>query len=289
MKNRRRFRDLTIRDNFMFAAVMMQEENCKKFLEMLLGIDIKQVNISYEKSLIYHPEYKGIRLDVYASDENNTRYDIEMQIAKQDLGKRTRYYHSQMDMEILESGKDYKELPTSYVIFICNFDPFKKGKYCYTFENRCLEDSTLSMEDASRSIFLSTEGKDEESIPKELKEFLRFVKEDTPEHNLATEDSYVKELLRTIGRVKESRKWENGFMSWEAIRWDVKHEGRLEGRLEAQKESVLLLIEQWGEIPASLRELITSETNEEILKEMLKVAARSTSLEEFEEKITNLK
>ena len=35
MKNRRRFRDLTIRDNFMFAAVMMQEENCKKFLEML--------------------------------------------------------------------------------------------------------------------------------------------------------------------------------------------------------------------------------------------------------------
>ena len=54
------------------------------------------------------------------------------------------------------------------------------------------------MGDASQSIFLSTEGQDEESISKELKEFLRFVKEDTPEHNLATEDFYVKELLRTI-------------------------------------------------------------------------------------------
>ena len=82
VNNRRRFQDLTIRDNFMFAAVMMQEENCKRFLEILLGIDIKRVDISYEKSLIYHPEYKGVRLDVYASDENNTRYDIEMQIAE---------------------------------------------------------------------------------------------------------------------------------------------------------------------------------------------------------------
>ena len=30
--------DLTIRDNFLFAAVMQQEDNCKYFLEMLLGI-----------------------------------------------------------------------------------------------------------------------------------------------------------------------------------------------------------------------------------------------------------
>ena len=277
----------------MFAAVMTQEENCKRFLEMLLGIDIERVDISYEKSLIYHPDYKGVRLDVYASDEENTRYDIEMQIAQQELGKRTRYYHSQMDVELLERGQDYQELPTSYVIFICNFDPFKKGKYCYTFENRCLEDSTLSMGDASRSIFLSTEGKDEDSISKELKEFLRFVKEDTPEHGLDTEDSYVKELLRTIGRVKESRKWENGFMSWEAIRWDVKREGRMEGRIEgrieAQKEFVQELLNQWGEIPDSLRELITSETKEEVLKVMIKLALKSTSFDEFEEKITNLK
>ena len=82
MKNTKKFQDLTIRDNFMFAAVMMQEDNCKRFLEMLLGIDIKEVVVSHEKSLIYNPDYKGVRLDVYANDENNTRYDIEMQVAE---------------------------------------------------------------------------------------------------------------------------------------------------------------------------------------------------------------
>ena len=134
MSSRSKFQNLTIRDNFMFAAVMMKDDNCKKFLEMVLGISINKINVSKEKDISHNPDYKGIRLDVYANDENNTRYDIEMQVAKQELGKRIRYYHSQMDMELLESGHKYKELPTAYVIFICDFDPFKKGKYCYTFQ-----------------------------------------------------------------------------------------------------------------------------------------------------------
>lgn len=67
MSNKKKLKDLTIRDNFMFAAVMMQVET-------------------------------------------------------EHLGKRTRYYHSHMDMELLESGSDYELLPGNYVIFICDFD-----------------------------------------------------------------------------------------------------------------------------------------------------------------------
>ena len=128
MDSKKKFQELTIRDNFMFAAVMMQDDNCKHFLEMLLGIEIREVKLSYEKCIIYNPEYKGVRLDVYAADEKNTRYDIEMQIASQQLGKRARYYHSQMDMELLETGHEYKELPKTYVIFVCDFDPFELGE-----------------------------------------------------------------------------------------------------------------------------------------------------------------
>ena len=50
--------------------------------------------------MIYHPECKGVRLDVYAKDEKNTHYDVEMQLLKKDaLPKRSRYYHSQMELE----------------------------------------------------------------------------------------------------------------------------------------------------------------------------------------------
>lgn len=117
-EKRKTLQELTIKDNFLFGAVMVNEENCKEFLEMVLEIEIDQVKVSKEKSIVYHPEYKGVRLDVYARDEEHTHYNIEMQAEKKPvLGKRSRYYQSQMDMELLMSGEDYTELPNTYVIF----------------------------------------------------------------------------------------------------------------------------------------------------------------------------
>ena len=282
----RKFQDLTIRNGFMFAAVMMQQDNSKKFLEMLLQVPIKEVVVSYEKSLIYNPECKGVRLDVYISDENNTRYDIELQVAQQELGKRTRYYHSQMDMDLLESGHEYKELPMSYVIFICAFDPFKKEKYCYTFENRCLEDFSLDMGDESRSIFLSTEGKNADKIPKELHAFLEFIKTDNPQNNMETDDEYVKGLQETIRSIKENRELEREFMSWDDIRRDARWEGRLEGILEGRRKSVMDFLEELGTVPEDIASRIMSEADEDVLKLMSKAAFGATSFEEFRNKIS---
>ena len=137
MIRRKTLKELTIKDNFMFGAVMCDENNCRRLLELVLGFPIERVEVSKEKSMIYHPEYKGVRLDVYAKDENHTHYNVEMQaVAHAALGKRARYYHSQMDMDLLVSGKEYVELPNTYIIFICDFDPFGLGKYRYTFRER---------------------------------------------------------------------------------------------------------------------------------------------------------
>ena len=51
MKKRKTLQDLTIKDNFLFGAVMSVEENCKGFLEMVLGFSIAQVVVSKEKSI----------------------------------------------------------------------------------------------------------------------------------------------------------------------------------------------------------------------------------------------
>lgn len=119
MGRTKRLKELTIKDNFMFGAVMMDEDNCKGLLERVLEIQIDRVDVSKEKSIVYHPEYKGVRLDVYAKDEKQTRYNVEMQVERKPaLGKRSRYYQSQMDMEMLLTGEDYTELPNIYVIFI---------------------------------------------------------------------------------------------------------------------------------------------------------------------------
>ena len=97
---KKQLKELTIKDNFMFGAVMTMPENCKDFLEMVLQTKLSEVVVSKEKSMIYHPEYKGIRLDVYANDEERTHYNVEMQVSKKPaLGRRSRYYQSQIDMK----------------------------------------------------------------------------------------------------------------------------------------------------------------------------------------------
>ena len=63
----RKFKDLTIRDAFMFAAVMSDPEICRRVLELALGIPISEVHIQTEKTMAYHSEYHGVRLDVYAA------------------------------------------------------------------------------------------------------------------------------------------------------------------------------------------------------------------------------
>ena len=132
-----------------------------------------------EKSIVYHPEYKGVRLDVYAKDENQTRYNVEMQVQKKPaLGKRSRYYQSQMDMEMLLAGEDYAELPNTYVIFICDFDPIGEGKYRYTLRIKCEESAEAEFEDGRTVVFLNTHGKNESEVPKELVTLLHYIRED---------------------------------------------------------------------------------------------------------------
>lgn len=47
-----------------------------------LVFPIEWVEVSTEKSLIYHPGYKGERLDVYAKDATNRHFNVEMQPAE---------------------------------------------------------------------------------------------------------------------------------------------------------------------------------------------------------------
>ena len=133
-------------------------------------------------------------------------------------------------------------------------------------------------------IFLSTKGRDVECIPKELKSVLDFISNDTPENDTETDDAYVKTLQRTIRRVKESRELERSFMSLD----DFRKLGIKEGKLQARKEDIFDLLKEKGEVSESLKARIMSEMNVESLKAMLKIVVSVASVEEFEEKISNL-
>ena len=48
--------ELVFHDDFMFAAVMMDAENCRCFLERVLEIRIERVEISTEHGFFFNPE-----------------------------------------------------------------------------------------------------------------------------------------------------------------------------------------------------------------------------------------
>lgn len=121
MGRQKRLQDLTIKDNFMFGAVMSIEENCIAFLEMVLGFPIEKVVVSKERSMIYHPEYRGVRLDIYARDEKHTHYNVEMQARRQaDLAESEEDFDDELVRQFQTSIREIKtsrEMGERYMLF----------------------------------------------------------------------------------------------------------------------------------------------------------------------------
>lgn len=294
MSRQKRLQDLTIKDNFMFGAVMSIEENCIAFLEMVLGFPIEKVVVSKERSMIYHPEYRGVRLDIYARDEKHTHYNVEMQTRRQaDLGKRSRYYHSQIDMECLKKGLSYEELPDTFVIFICDFDPFGCGLYYYSFQNECQEDTHAKLCDGNKTIFLSTKGKNKEQMPQSLVKFLKFVEADLAESEEDFDDELVRQFQTSIRKIKTSREMGERYMLFEELLKEERQEGLAQGRQENAREYILEVLADKGEVPAALKESLCEVDSEEELKRLFKLAAKVESTEAFqkivEETVNKLK
>ena len=191
--------ELTISDDYMFKLIMSRKRICKQMLERILHIEIEDIHyLETEKSVTVRYHSKGVRLDVYVKDDKGTVYNIEMQVRKIEgdgLSKRTRYYQSMMDADLLAAGTDYDGLNPTIIIFICLFDPFGVGRYLYTFENRCVEDTDLRLNDGARKIFLNTKGHLSE-IDNSIRAFLRYV------DGATSTDHFVQEIDEEIQKIK---------------------------------------------------------------------------------------
>ena len=195
--------------------------------------------------------------------------------------------------ELLQSGSSYSDLPDSYVIFICDFDPFGERKYRYSFIPNCQECPTARLKDGSRTIFLSTKGENPDEIPGELRSFLEYVSADLEASAKDFGDAYVKSLQRSVTLVKQNREMEQRYMILQemlsAERSEGYAEGEQKGELKGQRKertaNILTLLEHKGAVPEVLRSKISEETDLDVLEQWFAFAIESDSVEEFKEKI----
>lgn len=225
----KKFKELDLKNAFLFAAAMEDREICRMILEMILDRPVPLVNVHTEHSLFYSSDFRSIRLDVYAGDEVQVGYNPEMQNKdEKNLPKRSRYHQAEIDVNALKPGDSFSDLQPSYVIFICTFDPFKKKLYRYTFEERCIEED-FPLGDGTCKIFLNTKGENSSEVPEVLVNFLKYVEDSSDTYVERTEDEKIAELHKRIHALKKSREWEERYMTFGELLDNSKRDGIEQG------------------------------------------------------------
>ncbi len=213
-----KFENLQISNDYMFKEVMKSNKGlCKILVGSIMQQEIEDiVYIETEKTLQPYYDSRGIRLDVILADENHTRYNLEMQarnvISKAGvalLPKRTRYYQSVIDMDMLKKGQDFDQLNPLVLIFICTFDFYNEGRYVYTFKSRCLENLELELANDVTVKLVNAKGK-HGKVNTLLKNFLQYVITNKPV------DDFTKDVERQVWAVKNDKKAREEYMVLQA-------------------------------------------------------------------------
>ena len=235
-----KWENATIANNFIFYKVMRNNPDvCKELLEILLEMKIDYIEMRQEEEIAIDYGKKGIRLDVYAVGSTES-FDLEIQTTDTgELPERARYYQSILDVDDLNSGKNYSELKTSYIIFICIPDIFKNGRAKYTFENLCLEDTEIKLNDRTQKLFFIAENYDK-ILNDEQKGVLKMVME-----NKST-TAFSDKVSGLVEDAKHNARWRHQFIEYEIQQRYQFNAGKKEGAeqkaIEAAKNALSLKI-----------------------------------------------
>lgn len=153
-----------------------------------------------------------------------------------------------IDLNLLDKGMDYTQLKQSFVIFVCTFDPFHIGRHVYTFENRCVEDPNLPLNDGTQKIILNTKGIFDDVRP-ELKRLLNFIDGRQPE------DSFTQDLSR-LWNLPSAMKWRHDYMTLQMAYDEKYREGLETGIQQGIERGIEQGIEQG--ITTSARRMLSS-------------------------------
>lgn len=283
-KESKTLQELNLTDDFLFDVATEELENCKAIIELTTGLRLKSLKWKSGQKVIHNlPGKRGVRLDFIAESEDGKIFDVEMQNRNEgNIPKRTRFYQALIDAPILKSGeRGFDKMNPLYIIIICNYDPYGKKKYCYTFDNQCKEVPGLRLGDEVTKLLLSTKGENKEEVSKELVDFLHYVTESN-ENGLPDEcDERLKRLHESIREIKASADMEVEYMKMEERERIIRDEGKQIGIINGKIEAVLELLEDKGEVPEKVKAEIFAETDPEVLKKWLRLAAKSETIEEF--------
>ncbi len=204
---------------------------------------------------------RSICLDAYGTDSSGKKYDLEIQ--RSDWGAdphRARYYSSVIDVENLDAGQDFRELPDTYTIFITERDFYGMGKSAYKIQRTNLTTGD-SFGDGSFILYVNGEYRGEDDLGRLMHDFNCADAKDMNFEMMANRARYLKENpegVRTMCKVME----------------EMRDQARAEGKAEGKAEGMNLFA-------ALIHELTETGRTEDIEKAATDADYRKQLLDEF--------
>lgn len=247
--------EMNVIDDFLFSAIMADEENglevCKMILSCVLKRKVENIRFTAQKNVPGVTEKNhGIRLDVYVTEvldnagkkrKDINVYDVEpdkQSSKKSSLPQRSRYYSDLIDVQLLNAGIDYENLPKLVTIFILSYDPFGDNAMYYEAGTVIKTHLHIPYDDGIRRIYLYTDGEIPEGAGEDeqrLRNLLRYIKNSTDSN--ATDDNTKKldEIVRNIKSKKDigvryMKSWERERELIEAVREEERQNTEKERR-----------------------------------------------------------
>jgi predicted thioesterase len=218
-------------------------EATELLLSIILAQEVKVISVRAQVEL-RSPYKKGrkIRVDILARDVDGKRFNVEVQA--EDAGadcRRARYHSSMVDVNMLKSGKDYKKLRDSYVIFITKNDYFKRELPLYRVE-RAVCETGEKFGDGSHIIYVNGSYNGDDAIGKLVHDFRCSNADDMYYRQLADGVRYYKEaggkrMSEAVERYVEKRAEERAMTLAEALAEKKAAERAREARETAEKKA----------------------------------------------------
>lgn len=189
-------KDLTIMSDVFMRNVFKKRECTEYVLQVIMGK--KNLRIIDQ---VLQKDYKNLQgrsaiLDCVVRDSDGKQMDVEIQQDNEGASpKRARYHSGLMDMNILNPGQDFDELPESYVIFITRDDALGYGLPIYHI-HRTIEEVSENFKDEAHIIYVNSEKQDDTELGHLMHDL----------HCKNAEDMHSKILADRVYELKETQK-----------------------------------------------------------------------------------
>ena len=211
--------ELNLMDAFLFDVSTERPEDAqviaRAIVRRVMGHELQEITVESQKQLRgIDLRKRGIRMDLWVREKTGGEkpvvrlYDIEPNIYKDHLPKRSRFCQAKADAKELPTGAKFQNLPDLVMIWILPYDPFGDDRMIYTVKNMVVENNELVYNDGVVKLFLYTKGK--LGGTEELKSLLTYFEETTQENAV---DAELEEIQRIVGNIKRSHEKEDRYMT----------------------------------------------------------------------------